>query len=96
LALYKTRFIDTLAIVAKEGQHLSYSWHRLFAQTIDLNWVGNLAHTPELAEQLEATRIFTTEIRNRLRTKKPWFLFGWYSYSQSSEIMIVNAVGDDV
>ena len=54
LALYKTRFIDTLAIVAKEAQHLSYSWHRLFTQTIDLNWVGNLEHTPELAEQLEA------------------------------------------
>lgn len=54
LTLNRTRFIDTLAIVAKEGQHLSYSWHRLFTQVIDLNWVNNLTHTPALAEQLEA------------------------------------------
>jgi hypothetical protein len=34
-------------------------------------------------------KIFTTEIRNRLRTKKPWFLFRQYSYSQSGEDLIV-------
>jgi hypothetical protein len=34
-------------------------------------------------------KIFTTEIRNRLRTKKPWFLFRQHSYSQSGEDLIV-------
>lgn len=48
------RFLQTLEIVAREGKHLSYSWHSLFSQTIDAEWVRNLEHAPEIAERLEA------------------------------------------
>ena len=48
------RFIATLAIVQKEGSHLSYSWHRIFAHEIDNKWVQALDLQPEIAEQLEA------------------------------------------
>ena len=48
------RFLQTLEIVAREGKHLSYSWNSLFSQTIDAEWVRNLEHAPEIAEQLEA------------------------------------------
>ena len=48
------RFLHTLKIVAREGQHLSYSWHRLYADEIDQAWVGRLESEPELAERLEA------------------------------------------
>ncbi len=48
------RFLQTLEIVAREGKHLSYSWNRLFSQTIDAKWVRNLEHAPEIAERLEA------------------------------------------
>lgn len=34
LNLPAVRFLDTLAIVAKEGKHLAYSWNGLFIQGI--------------------------------------------------------------
>jgi hypothetical protein len=48
------RFLETLKIVQKEGQHLSFSWHRLFADEITAQWVKDLEQNPELAERLEA------------------------------------------
>jgi len=48
------RFLQTLAIVAQEGKHLSYSWSNLFGQKIDVKWVCNLENVPEIAERLEA------------------------------------------
>ncbi|MES9857860.1 MAG: hypothetical protein ABW166_14860 [Sedimenticola sp.] len=48
------RFLFTLDIVAREKQHLCYSWKRLYSQTIDTRWVERLEEHPELAEQLEA------------------------------------------
>lgn len=48
------RFLSTLKIVAREGQHLSYSWHRLYADEIDQEWVTKLEFKPELAERMEA------------------------------------------
>ena len=52
--LAENRFIETLKIVEKEGLHLSYSWGRLFSQVISENWVSELEHRPDIAEQLEA------------------------------------------
>lgn len=54
LNLPVTRFLQTLEIVAKEGQHLTYSWYRLFDQNIDVNWVENLEQNADCAEQMEA------------------------------------------
>ncbi len=54
LNLPVVRFLDTLAIVAKEGKYLSYSWNGLFTQDIDVEWVLNLETHPDRAEQLEA------------------------------------------
>jgi len=54
LGLPAARFLQTLEIVAKEGVHLSYSWNRLFSQTIDVEWVASLDQNPSIAEQLEA------------------------------------------
>lgn len=48
------RFLDTLNIVAREGQHLAYSREKLFNEHIDAAWVAALAEAPELAERLEA------------------------------------------
>lgn len=48
------RFQSTLEIVAREGQHLRYSWNRLFTQPIDSDWVKELEGKPEIAERLEA------------------------------------------
>jgi hypothetical protein len=48
------RFLQTLEIVSREGKHLSYSWSRLFNQSIDIAWVDNLEKDPHCAEQLEA------------------------------------------
>lgn len=48
------RFLQTLAIVAREGKHLSYSWNSLFSQTIGAEWVRNLEQDPGCAERLEA------------------------------------------
>jgi len=48
------RFLYTLDIVYHEGQHLIYSWGRLYSQPIDAAWVQNLDKNPELAERLEA------------------------------------------
>ena len=50
----RDRFLATLEIVFREGQHLRYSWHRLFDQTIDADWVARLDQNPEQAERLEA------------------------------------------
>ncbi len=48
------RFFYTLGIVAREAEHLIYSWRRLYACTIDADWVRKLETSPETAEQLEA------------------------------------------
>lgn len=48
------RFLATLEIVRREGEHLAYSWQRLFAQPIDTGWVKHLAYDPQAAERLEA------------------------------------------
>lgn len=50
----RQRFLTTLRIVQREGEHLRYSWHRLFDQTIDAEWVVSLDRDPERAERLEA------------------------------------------
>lgn len=50
----RQRFLTTLRIVQREGEHLRYSWHRLFDQTIDTEWVVSLDRDPERAERLEA------------------------------------------
>ncbi|TAN52521.1 MAG: hypothetical protein EPN21_03695 [Methylococcaceae bacterium] len=48
------RFIKTLDIVWREGQHLAYSWRNLSVETIDTDWVIALAEYPQTAERLEA------------------------------------------
>lgn len=48
------RFISTMLTVSREGQHLAYSWRRLYAEPIDAAWVQRLDKQPELAEGLEA------------------------------------------
>ena len=48
------RFVHTLAIVYKEGAHLTYSWQRLYKNEIDAAWVIALNQNPETAEQLDA------------------------------------------
>lgn len=48
------RFLLTLDIVAREGQHLAFSRKRLFAGQINTAWVEALPGNPEVAEQLEA------------------------------------------
>jgi hypothetical protein len=54
LELPAARFLQTLAIVEKEGKHLSYSWRSLSSQTIDVEWVDELEQNPGCAERLEA------------------------------------------
>ena len=48
------RFLASLEIVYREGQHLGFSWHRLFDQAIDAAWAAALDQNPERAERLEA------------------------------------------
>ncbi len=48
------RFLRLLEIVAREGEHLAYSWGRLYAHTTDAEWVRRLDSRPEIAERLEA------------------------------------------
>lgn len=50
------RFIATLEIVEREGEHLAYSWQTLFAdgQRRDAEWVIGLERNPEEAVRLEA------------------------------------------
>ncbi len=48
------RFLHTLHLVAREGKHLLWSWHRLAELTIDTDWVERLDAEPEMAERLEA------------------------------------------
>ena len=50
----RDRFLATLEIVRREGDHLRFSWHRLFDQEIDTDWVEELDQDPERAERLEA------------------------------------------
>jgi hypothetical protein len=48
------RFLYTLNIVHREGQHLAYSWKHLYSQDIDSGWVEELQLAPKRAEQMEA------------------------------------------
>jgi hypothetical protein len=50
------RFVATLSIVRREGDHLAYSWHTLFAEgkQITETWVEMLDEQPQEAVQLEA------------------------------------------
>ncbi len=48
------RFLQTLDIVSREGNHLAYSWGRLYSQPVDAAWVRGLEDHPEIAERLEA------------------------------------------
>jgi hypothetical protein len=48
------RFLYTLNIVHREGQHLAYSWKHLYSQDIDSRWVNELQIAPQRAEQMEA------------------------------------------
>lgn len=48
------RFLYTLNIVHREGQHLAYSWKHLYSQKIDAGWVDELQMEPQRAEQMEA------------------------------------------
>lgn len=48
------RFLFTLQIVRREGQHLQWSHTRLFADSIDTTWVTALDKSPERAETLGA------------------------------------------
>ncbi|MFN3882289.1 MAG: hypothetical protein ACK4L8_12780 [Nitrincola lacisaponensis] len=49
------RYLWTLELVYKEGNHLLYSWKRVFQdQQINLVWVKSLDKDPESAVQLEA------------------------------------------
>ena len=48
------RFLQTMDIVSREGNHLLYSWKRLYAQPINSAWVLELEEKPEIAEMLEA------------------------------------------
>ena len=43
-----------LDLARKEAKHLRYSQTTLFALPIDLDWVQNLSHQPEVAEKVEA------------------------------------------
>ena len=54
LSLARSRFVDTLSIVAREGSHLLDSLSRLVAEHMDQAWVERLEHQPELAERLAA------------------------------------------
>ncbi|WP_396586904.1 hypothetical protein [Bermanella sp. R86510] len=48
------RFLETLRIVSKEGVHLSYSWKRLYENTIDADYINTLNNDPEASIVLEA------------------------------------------
>lgn len=48
------RFLRTMDVVRREGEHLAYSRGRVFGQPVDALWVRNLEDAPELAERLEA------------------------------------------
>ena len=43
-----------LDLAKKEASHLAYTHRTLFAQTIDLDWVRNLAQRDDLAEKIDA------------------------------------------
>lgn len=43
-----------LNLAKKEAAHLTYTHRTLFAQSIDLNWVRNLAQRDDLAEKIDA------------------------------------------
>jgi len=48
------RFLNTLAIVRREGKHLRYSTDQLAREPIDPAWVGQLEQQPDKAVILEA------------------------------------------
>ncbi len=65
------RFLQTMAIVSREGGHLVYSWRRLYAEPIDPAWVRSLDAHPELAERLGVVEsverwLEARKLRNRL------------------------------
>lgn len=48
------RFLRTLDVVRREGEHLAYSWRGLHSETVDAAWIRSLAEAPERAERLDA------------------------------------------
>ncbi len=48
------RFLATLEIVYREGQHLQYSLEQINNQSVSADWVESLEQYPQKAEQLEA------------------------------------------
>lgn len=52
--LARRRFLATLRVVRRQGDHLAYSRDRLFSVPVDADWVRGLETAPELAERLEA------------------------------------------
>lgn len=48
------RFLQTMDVVRREGEHLGYSRGRVFSQPVDAQWVRELEAAPEMAERLEA------------------------------------------
>jgi len=48
------RALAILNIVRKEGEHLIYSYRRVFAHPVTTTWVVNLEHDQEQAERLES------------------------------------------
>lgn len=48
------RALATMCIVRKEGEHLIYSYQRVFAHPITPEWVASLEGNPEQAERLES------------------------------------------
>lgn len=53
-SLGRKRFLDTLAVVGREAEHLTYSRERVFSKAVDADWVRGLDHDPLRAEALEA------------------------------------------
>ena len=54
LAEHAQAVVQSLALAHKEAKHLRYSQTTLFALSVDLVWVENLAAQPALAEKVEA------------------------------------------
>ncbi len=48
------RFIDTLTVVKREGEHLRFSYGRVFEEPVTHKRIQQLEQSPEEAERLEA------------------------------------------
>jgi len=48
------RFLDTLEVVKREGDHLCFSYGRVFDEPVNEERIGQLEQSPEDAERLEA------------------------------------------